>query len=113
MLGAPECMLPGGFLFVSPGVIPGSKACLLVVGFNALRFEIIQVSTDAGLRLMAFWEQVLLGMGAVVLLFLFWPGAKAAMRRSAEAENPDWQGALIPVGLVVLFVIMLIVIARS
>ncbi|MGK0296625.1 MAG: hypothetical protein ACI9XC_000214 [Gammaproteobacteria bacterium] len=59
------------------------------------------------------WEQVLLGIGAFIILFLFWPGAKAAMQRSKEAENPDWQGALLPIGLVVLFVIFLIYMARN
>lgn len=62
---------------------------------------------------MAGWEQVLLGMAAVVLVFIFWPGVKAAMRKSREAENPDWQGALIPIGAVVIFVILLIVLARG
>ncbi|OGT66513.1 MAG: hypothetical protein A2W69_02460 [Gammaproteobacteria bacterium RIFCSPLOWO2_02_47_7] len=62
---------------------------------------------------MAGWEQVLLGMAAVVLVFLFWPGVKAAMQKSKEAENPDWQGALIPVGIVILFVILLIMVARG
>lgn len=62
---------------------------------------------------MAMWEQILLGIGAFVLLFLFWPGAKAAMEKSKRAENPDWQGALIPIGVVVLFVILLVLIARS
>ena len=62
---------------------------------------------------MAMWEQVLLGMGAFVLVFLFWPGAKAAMERSKSAENPDWQGALIPIALVVLFVVFLIFMAKN
>ena len=62
---------------------------------------------------MAGWEQVLLGMAAVVLVLLFWPGVKAAMQKSKEAENPDWQGALIPVGIVILFVILLIMFARG
>ncbi len=62
---------------------------------------------------MALWEQILLGIGTLVILFLFWPGARAAMQRTKEAENPDWQGALIPIGLVVLFVIVLILIARN
>jgi hypothetical protein len=62
---------------------------------------------------MAGWEQVLLGMGAVVLVFFFWPGVKAAMQKSKEAENPDWQGALIPVGVVILFVVLLIMVARG
>ena len=62
---------------------------------------------------MAFWEQVLLGIGAVVLVFLFWPGVKVAMQKSREAENPDWQGALFPIVVVVLFVILLIILARG
>lgn len=62
---------------------------------------------------MAGWEQILLGMAAVVLVFLFWPGVKATMQKSKEAENPDWQGALIPVGIVILFVILLIMVARG
>ena len=62
---------------------------------------------------MAVWEQALLGIGAVVLLFFFWPGVKAAMQKSREAENPDWKGALLPIGIVVLFVILLVTIARS
>ena len=62
---------------------------------------------------MAGWEQILLGMGAVVLVFLFWPGVKVAMQKSKEAENPDWQGALIPIGIVILFVIVLIMVAKG
>lgn len=62
---------------------------------------------------MAMWEQILLGIGAVVLVFLFWPGVKVAMQKSREAENPDWQGVLLPVVIIVLFVILLIIIARG
>lgn len=62
---------------------------------------------------MAVWEQVLIGIAAVILVFLFWPGARAAMQKSKEAENPDWKGALLPIGIVILFVILLVVFARS
>jgi hypothetical protein len=62
---------------------------------------------------MEMWEQVLLGIGAFILVFLFWPGAKAAMERSKAAENPDWKGALVPIFLVVVFVIFLIFMARA
>ena len=61
---------------------------------------------------MAIWEQIILGMAAALIVFLFWPGARAAMERSRQAENPDWKGALIPIGAVLLFVILLIVIVR-
>ena len=40
---------------------------------------------------MATWEQVLLGVGALILVFLFWPGVKATMERSRAVENPDWK----------------------
>jgi hypothetical protein len=62
---------------------------------------------------MEMWEQVLLGIGAFAILFMFWPGAKAAMERSKAAENPDWKGALIPIFLVVVFVILLVFMAKS
>jgi hypothetical protein len=62
---------------------------------------------------MAIWEQVLLGVAAFIIVFLFWPGAKAAMERSKTVANPDWKGALIPLGLVVLFVVLLVVISRN
>ncbi|MCG8377991.1 MAG: hypothetical protein MI865_00795 [Proteobacteria bacterium] len=62
---------------------------------------------------MAMWEQIMLGIAAVVILFLFWPGAKKAMEQSQQAENPDWKGALIPIGAVVLFVILLIAMASA
>ena len=62
---------------------------------------------------MAVWEQVLLGMAALILVFIFWPGVKVAMQKSKEAENPDWQGALVPIGIVAVVVILLVVIARN
>lgn len=62
---------------------------------------------------MAQWEQVLLGIAAFAILFFFWPGVKKAMQQSQQAENPDWKGALIPIGVVVLFVIVLIALASA
>jgi hypothetical protein len=62
---------------------------------------------------MAVWEQVLLGIAAFAILFFFWPGAKKALEQSRQAENPDWKGALIPIAVVILFVIILISFARS
>ena len=62
---------------------------------------------------MGIWEQVLIGIGALLLLLFLWPGAKAAMQESQQAENPDWQGALLPIAIVVLFVVGLLMVARS
>ena len=62
---------------------------------------------------MGLFEQVLVGILAIGVLFLFWPGAKAAMQKSREAENPDWASVLIPIGIVVLFIVFLIILARN
>ena len=62
---------------------------------------------------MATWEQVLLGIAAFVILIVFWPGAKAMLEQSRRAENPDWKGALVPIGAVVLFIILLVLMSRA
>ena len=49
----------------------------------------------------------------VILLFFFWPGAKKALEQSQQAENPDWKGALLPIGVVVVFVMVLIALASA
>lgn len=56
---------------------------------------------------MALWEQILLGVGGLILIFLFWPGVKKTLERSKQAEK-DWPGVLLPIGGVVLFVLLLI-----
>ena len=62
---------------------------------------------------MELWEQILLGLLGLGVFFLFRPGIKVAMKQSQEAENKDWQGVLFPIGLVVLFVLVLIMLARG
>ncbi len=61
---------------------------------------------------METWEQILVGAFAVLLVFLFRPGIKVMLEKSRQAEK-DWKGALVPIGLVVLFVVLLIAVARS
>ena len=61
---------------------------------------------------METWEQLLLGAMGILIFFLFRPGIAAAMKRSREAEK-DWQGALLPIGAVVLFIILLIIMAKG
>lgn len=56
---------------------------------------------------MALWEQLLIGVFAIIMLFLFVPGIKKMLKQSQQAEK-DWPAVLIPIGLVVLFVILLI-----
>jgi len=47
------------------------------------------------------------------LVFFFWPGAKAAMEKSQQAENPDWGSVFIPIAAVVMFIVLLVIFARS
>lgn len=62
---------------------------------------------------MATWEQILLGIAACAIAFFFWPGVKRTLEQSRQAENPDWRGALLPIGIVILFVIALIMLAGA
>ena len=62
---------------------------------------------------MAGWEQILLGIGALLLVFFFWPGVKATMEKSRQAENRDWMGVFVPITVVVVFVVFLVMIAKS
>ena len=57
---------------------------------------------------LALWEKILLGIFAAGLLVWFLPGLKAAMQRSEAQQDKDWKGALIPLLLVILFVLLLI-----
>lgn len=56
---------------------------------------------------MSTLEMVILGALVVLLLFGMNPGFKAALARSKQAPA-DWQGMVLPLGLVVGFVLFLI-----
>jgi hypothetical protein len=74
--------------------------------------QTITWQAEAMMEAAAWWE-LLLG-GAVALLMILWfrPGIKAALERGKTAKK-DWPAVLIPIGLVVLFVLLLIQIVRS
>ena len=62
---------------------------------------------------LALWEMLLLGV--ILALVLIWVGpgiGQSFKRRKGEGEAPDekadWGGLLFPIGLVVLFVLLLI-----
>ncbi|MCP5158876.1 MAG: hypothetical protein H6974_01495 [Gammaproteobacteria bacterium] len=59
----------------------------------------------------AWWELLLGGIVALLVILWFRPGIKAAMERSKTTQK-DWPAVLIPIGLVVLFVILLIQMVR-
>ncbi len=56
---------------------------------------------------METWQQIILLLIAGVVAFLFFPGVKRMLDQSEKAEK-DWPAVLVPLGLVVLFVILLI-----
>jgi hypothetical protein len=62
---------------------------------------------------MPTWQLILVGIGLVLLVLWFRPGLKAAFEQSRRAQNKDWAGALIPIGIVVLFIILVIMMARA
>ena len=55
----------------------------------------------------SMWENVFVGLMAVGLIFWMFPGIKASMERSKDAES-DWTGFLLPIAVVIIFVVFLI-----
>lgn len=56
---------------------------------------------------LALWEQIALGLIAMLVLIWMAPGIKTTLRESSEAES-DWPGFLKPLAVVILFIIVLI-----
>ncbi len=56
---------------------------------------------------LATWEIILIGLIAALVIFWWRPGIKTALEEGRKAPK-DWAGALLPLGLVVLFVILLL-----
>jgi len=55
----------------------------------------------------SLWEALLAGVVAVLVILWFRPGLRNALELSRTAPK-DWPGFLLPLGLVVLFVLLLI-----
>jgi hypothetical protein len=60
----------------------------------------------------AWWEILLGGLAALLVILWFRPGIKAAIERGRTAKK-DWPAVLIPLALVVLFVLLLIQMVRG
>jgi len=60
----------------------------------------------------AWWEILLGGLMAALVILWFRPGLKAAIERSRTTKK-DWPAVLIPLGLVLLFVLLLIQMVRG
>ena len=54
------------------------------------------------------WMKILSAMFLVAMLIYLIPRAKQMMEMSAQAENKDWKGVLIPLVAVVGFVVFLV-----
>ena len=57
------------------------------------------------------WETIIIGLIALLAIFWFSPGIKAALERGKQVKA-DWPAVLIPLGVVVLFVFFLILASR-
>ncbi len=55
----------------------------------------------------SLWENILLGLMVLGIIFWMRPGIKVSMQQSREAKS-DWMSVLVPIGLVVMFVVFLI-----
>ena len=60
----------------------------------------------------AWWEILLGGLAALLVILWFRPGIKAAIERGRTAKK-DWPAVLIPLALVVLFVLLLVQMVRG
>jgi hypothetical protein len=67
---------------------------------------------DNGEVAMDIWEALLVGVLALLALLWFGPGVKEAVRQSPAGSSQDWWGLLVPIGLVVGFVFLLIILAQ-
>ena len=57
---------------------------------------------------MALWEQLLAGAIALLVIFMFFPGIKATMEKSKNAEEKHW-GTLLLLTIVLVGFILLMV----
>lgn len=56
---------------------------------------------------LSLWENLLLGVMVLGVIFWMKPGITGSLKRGKKAES-DWMGVLVPMGLVVAFVVFLI-----
>ncbi len=57
---------------------------------------------------MDMWLKIGSAMLLVMFLFMLWPSAKRMMKESPKGSAEDWKGALIPLALVALFIVLLV-----
>ncbi len=57
---------------------------------------------------MALWQQLLAGALGLLVLFMFFPGIKATMEKSKNAEEKHW-GTLILLAIILIAFVLLMV----
>jgi len=57
---------------------------------------------------MALWEQIAMGAMGLLVVFFFFPGIKATMERSKNAEEKHWGTLALIALLLIAFVFLLI-----
>jgi len=67
------------------------------------------LSNSYGGKFMEFsmWENILLGIMALGVVFWMRPGIKQSMQQSKNAES-DWMSLVVPMGFVLMFIIFLV-----
>jgi hypothetical protein len=58
------------------------------------------------------WVKILSAVLIIGWIIFMWPRAKHWLQNSPKAQAGDWQAALLPIGAVILFVIVLIMLVR-
>ena len=61
----------------------------------------------------ALWEQLLLGVVALVVLLLFAPGLRRIFKETRPGTFHEWMGVITPLVIVVAFVFLLILMVRG
>ncbi len=61
---------------------------------------------------MSTWMQLAYAIPLVLMLVYLWPSAKRMLRESPKGSARDWQGILLPLAAVILFVLLLISMVR-
>ena len=62
---------------------------------------------------MELFLKITLAVVMIMLLFRMWPAAKHWMENGPKGSSDDWRAALLAIGAVVGFVILLIMMVRS
>jgi hypothetical protein len=63
---------------------------------------------DFGWKTMETWQKIFLVVLAGGVLYMFLPSVRASLKNSPKAKKGEWKSVLLPIGIVILFVLLLI-----